>query len=1000
MTACLFPLLYLTLELPKRIINDAISSDQAFIYIDSLDVELDQVTYLFVLCGAFLLAVLVHGLTKMRINTMKGVLSERMLRRFRYTLIGRIMRFPQAYLRRTSQGEMVSMITSEAEPMGGMMGDAISLPVLQAGQMLTILFFLFAQSVWFGIAACALIPLQAWIIPKLQWQINLLNKERIGEVRELAGEIGETAAGAPTLRVNAGWRFRLALITRRLGTLFDIRLDIYKKKFFMKFLNNFITQLTPFFFYTVGGLLVIQGKVSLGALVAALAAYKDLSSPWKELLNYYNRVQDMSLRWHLISDRFDPAGMVDKDLFEGEPDAIPHLDGDIELRNVTVTDHHGDAILEDISLTLPNGALVGISTRDMEERRSFAELLTREVAPTAGKVLIDGQNLDDLHQMVVASRIGYAEMSPYVFQGTFGENITMPLRVAPVHPFDIRPDRVTREKHRATESERSGNSLDAYLADWVDPSLAGVSTRIELRNWWLEAMEAIGAGDAMFRRGLDQVFQSDEASELAEKLVNLRPRVHEALREAGLDTAYYRFDPDRYNPTMPVSANLFYATPKAQGREYDLGTVSDFLDLLNELGLAEGMLRLSEEVIEMLNLTFGVDGTEHPLFQRLGLDPDVFRRKVELVRKSREQGHEVLDHEEQVEMLSLPFEVSAEQIGPAFADELKDLILDLRHQQRVKLEVWLADYYEPLNEHNFAPGLSVLENAIFGTISSTAGAKGDAVRDVVVQVLEEAGLKQFVVELLFRVKNGIAGAGMPSALAGPVAVSRAVLKRPELLILDGCLAGEDPVACRKIIRNLRRLLPDSVLLFLEETIQQPEEFDQIFELEHGRLKDGEIYGEGSTDNAASADLRLKMRALVSTDLFASLPRRQLRLLAFGAQWAELPAEEYVFHRGDNASDGAYLILEGDAELSFTDDSGRREVVAVAGPGTLVGELALIRKEPRALDMFTKTPLRALRLGEEEFLAVVENDAGTAFKIMQVLAGYIGARNSDDDEDSE
>ncbi|MDP2567182.1 hypothetical protein Q8W34_21415, partial [Pseudoalteromonas marina] len=59
MTACLFPLLYLTLELPKRIINDAISSDQAFIYIDSLDVELDQVTYLFVLCGAFLLAVLV-----------------------------------------------------------------------------------------------------------------------------------------------------------------------------------------------------------------------------------------------------------------------------------------------------------------------------------------------------------------------------------------------------------------------------------------------------------------------------------------------------------------------------------------------------------------------------------------------------------------------------------------------------------------------------------------------------------------------------------------------------------------------------------------------------------------------------------------------------------------------------------------------------------------------------------------------------------------------------
>ncbi|MEQ9695648.1 cyclic nucleotide-binding domain-containing protein [Shimia sp. SDUM112013] len=1000
MTACLFPLLYLTLELPKRIINDAISSDQAFIYIDALDIELDQVTFLFVLCGGFLLAVLAHGLMKMRINTMKGILSERMLRRYRYTLIGRIMRFPQSYLRRTSQGEMVSMITSESEPMGGMMGDAISLPVLQAGQMLTILFFLFAQSVWFGLAACALIPLQAWIIPKLQWQINLHNKDRIGQVRLLAGEIGETAAGAPTLRVNAGWRYRLAQVTRRLGTLFDIRLTIYKKKFFMKFLNNFITQLTPFFFYAVGGLLVIQGKVSLGALVAALAAYKDLSSPWKELLNYYNRVQDMSLRWTLIAERFDPAGMVDEKLFEGEPEEIPHLDGDIELCNVTVTDHNGDSILEDISLTLPKGGLVAISTNDQEERRAVAELLTREVNASAGKVMIDGENLESLHQMVIATRIGYAEMPPYVFQGTFGANITMPLRVAPVNLFDIRPERVAAEKHRDTETERSGNSMDTYLADWVDPARAGVADRDELRDWWLRAMDAIGAGEGMYRRALEQIFLPKEAPDLAEKLVALRPRVLEVLREEGLETEFYRFDPERYNPTMPVSANLFFATATERGREYDEGTVSDFLELLKELGLAEGMLRLSGEVIEMLNLTFGVDGTEHPLFQRLGLDPDAFRRQVELTRKIREEGHAGLDHDEQVEMLSLPFEVSAEQIGPAFSEDLKSLILDLRHAQRVKLEAWLADFYEPLNEAKFAPGLSVLENALYGTISSSAGGKGDAVRDVVARVLDEAGLKQQIVELLFRVQTGIAGAGTPSSLIGPIAISRAVVKRPELLILDGVLAGEDPAHARSIIRNLRALLPEASLLFLEEQIQQPEEFEHVFEIEHGRLKDGEIYGEGFTDNAASADLRQKMRALVSTDLFASLPRRQLRLLAFGAQWADLPADEYVFHMGDNAADGAYLILEGEAELSFTTEDGHREVVAVAGPGTLVGELALIRKEPRALDMYARTPMRALRLGEEEFLAVVENDAGTAFKIMQVLAGYVGARKSGDDSDSQ
>ena len=142
-TLSLFPFLYLTLELPKRIINDAIGAGQDTVTVVGYDV--DQVTFLAILCGLFLASVLVHGFLKMRINTMKGVLAERMLRRFRYQLVARLFRFPKPYFQRTSQAEIVSMVTAESEPLGGMMGDALSQPVLQAGQMLTILAFLFHQ---------------------------------------------------------------------------------------------------------------------------------------------------------------------------------------------------------------------------------------------------------------------------------------------------------------------------------------------------------------------------------------------------------------------------------------------------------------------------------------------------------------------------------------------------------------------------------------------------------------------------------------------------------------------------------------------------------------------------------------------------------------------------------------------------------------------------------------------------------------------------------------
>jgi len=92
-TLLTFPILYVSLELPKRIINDAISGSGEPVTL--LGATFSQVQFLLILCAGFLIAVLANGLLKMRLNTMKGVLAERLLRRFRYQLLTRVLRFPK-----------------------------------------------------------------------------------------------------------------------------------------------------------------------------------------------------------------------------------------------------------------------------------------------------------------------------------------------------------------------------------------------------------------------------------------------------------------------------------------------------------------------------------------------------------------------------------------------------------------------------------------------------------------------------------------------------------------------------------------------------------------------------------------------------------------------------------------------------------------------------------------------------------------------------------------
>ncbi len=977
-TLFLFPLLYLTLELPKQIINDAIDADGDTV--EAFGFTFGQVEYLWLLCGFFLLAVLCHGLLKMRINTMKGVLAERLLRRFRYTLIARVLRFPQPYFERTSQGEIVSMITSESEPMGGLMGDALAQPVLQAGQMLTILYFLFAQSALFGLAACALIPLQAWLIPKLQRQINLLNKKRVLQVRALAAEIGESSTGASTLRAHGGWRYRLAMITDRLGRLFALRFEIYQKKFFMKFINNFITQLTPFLFYAFGGYLVIQGNITLGALVAALAAYKDLASPWKELLAYYNQSADMSLRWDTITERFAPAGMVDDALMHGMPESMPRLTGDIALQNVTVRDADGNAVLDQINTTLPGGKLIGVVAPSDQNRRAFAELVTREVVPGGGSVLIGDNALSELHQATIATRVGHATSRPVLFQGTFGENVFLPLKFGPTGEG--------QDTDFADEAGKAGNSIDMLTAEWLDPSRALQSSAEAVEDRWCELVESIGGAEALFRRAMDQTLDANAYPELSAQLIALRPKIAAALAEKDLGAQVYGFEPDAYNPALPVVQNLVFGTPIDPLPADALAERLDYLELMRELRLDQDLMDLALAIMEGLRQIFGAGGTDHPLFQKTGLPPELYETALEAASKVQAGGE--LDDRGQALLLSVPSSITALQVGPAFPDRIRDKILSLRASHGTTLREQMSDLFAPVDPAAPLIGMTVLENAIYGKLSDEIGPRTEAVRAAVAEVLREEGVAQDVLQLVFDVPISLGGANLPATFAEPLAVSRAVIKAPDVLVLDQVMSSFDADARANMLEALRRELPEATIVYLSAQEEEAMSFDMSIEINQGRLTgtaEAETTQEGEGD--VSSDLARKVSALEQTDLFAGLDRKQLRLLAFGARWYNAASGQYVFYKNDAPDDGAFMVIEGEADLLLPMPGDEEDkLIVTVGPGALVGELGLIRDEPRALDMRAKGDLLCLRIGKEEFLAVVENDAATAFKLLQVVSGYV------------
>lgn len=273
------PVLYVTLELPKLIINNAI--DSGHFPVRYAGVVLSQVEFLFILCFLFLVAVLVNGSLKYLVNLYTGRVAEALVRRLRITV-------HREWRRRGRPGgpaQLIPIVAQEVEPVGGFAGEAFVRPVLQGGTFLTILTFMLVQDPVLGAAAITLLPLQLLLIPRLQRRINALGRERVREVRRLGGFIGDEPST------------ELRSIHGSFKRVQAIRFQIYKRKFVMKGLSNFISQMTPFFFYTIGGYLVIEGNLSFGALVAVLVAYKDFSAPLRELFRYYQTMEDVRVRY-------------------------------------------------------------------------------------------------------------------------------------------------------------------------------------------------------------------------------------------------------------------------------------------------------------------------------------------------------------------------------------------------------------------------------------------------------------------------------------------------------------------------------------------------------------------------------------------------------------------------------------------------------------------------------------------------------------------------------
>ena len=267
------------------------------------------------------------------------------------------------------------------------------------------------------------------VVLPIMGALAIFMENKLGKVYEAVSEESaqlnlvaqENLSGVRTVKAFAREKYEINKFLSHNKKYYE--LNMKQSKVFIKYYPyfQFVTKLLPLVTIVIGGLQVIDGKMSLGSL----AAFTEYSS---------NIVWPMEmLGW--LSNEFAAAVASSKrikKIYEQKPEitdpanpvVLDKVEGNIRFDKVCFN-LDGKSILSDICFNLEAGKTIGIMGATGAGKSSIINLLQRFYDTSGGEIYLDGVNIKNLSLKQLRESISPVTQDVFLFSDTINENIKM-----------------------------------------------------------------------------------------------------------------------------------------------------------------------------------------------------------------------------------------------------------------------------------------------------------------------------------------------------------------------------------------------------------------------------------------------------------------------------------------------------------------------------------------------------------------------------------------------
>jgi ATP-binding cassette subfamily B protein len=379
-----------------------------------------DLTKLWWIVGAFLLAGLANwGMSYVQ-TYLTGWVGERILADLRNTLFGHLQRLSLGFYERNRAGVIISRLTNDVEALDQLVTDGVTTLVQSTLTLIGTAILLFVLDWRLALATLAVIPFMS--IATVIFRVRSTRAYRA--VRERLGLVTATLA-----EDIAGMRMVQAF-TREQQNIRNFRAvaERYRESNMQTVVLNgwyfpFVDLLSTVALAVVlgyGGHLYFNGSVTIGTLFAFMLYVQNFFDPVQQLSQLYNTFLSATAALDKIMDVLDEEPEV---LDAPRAAELPTVEGHVRFEDVRFSYGTGPEVLHGIDLHVPPGTTVALVGHTGAGKSTIAKLLARFYDPTSGRIRIDSRDLRDVTQSSLRRQLGIVPQEGFLFAGTVTENI-------------------------------------------------------------------------------------------------------------------------------------------------------------------------------------------------------------------------------------------------------------------------------------------------------------------------------------------------------------------------------------------------------------------------------------------------------------------------------------------------------------------------------------------------------------------------------------------------